>query len=237
MRRSAPVELEGERCLMRRQTEPLRAIAQRTDRAGITLALLPRLRAFQPPLPVAAWIIVGLAAPYILLNTVFPGPALTYTLGMAIALLALVVLLLAGVTPRELCLRLSLPSRQGALVLALLLVFIPGALLVGRAQPLGSLNDLVYAPASALAQELYFRAALLVALNHLSRGNIRLALALQALLFALWHIRAFEVATTAQAAAVLALTFLAGLLWGWQAQRDRTILYTFLQHTLFLIVQ
>jgi membrane protease YdiL (CAAX protease family) len=223
---------------MRRQIPAARASpASVAAWARFTASAAAHLRAFQPPLPVAAWIVVGLAAPYILINTVFPGPALTYTLGMALALLALVVLFLAGVTPRELHLRLSLPSRQGALVLALLLVFIPGALLVGRVQPLGWLKDLAYAPASALAQELYFRAALLFALNHLSRGNARLALALQALLFALWHIRAFEVATVSQALAVLALTFLAGLLWGWQAQRDRTILYTFLQHTLFLIVQ
>jgi len=181
--------------------------------------------------------VVGLAAPYILLNTLFPGPALSYILGMAIALLALATLLRAGNTPRALGLRLAAPSRQGGLVLALLLVFILGAMLAGRAQPLGWLKDLVYAPASALAQELYFRAALLTAFKQLCRGNTRLALALQAALFALWHIRAFEVATIAQALAVLALTFLAGVLWGWQAQRDRTILYTFLQHTLFLIVQ
>jgi membrane protease YdiL (CAAX protease family) len=204
------------------------------------LASLPSpaaLFGFRLPITVAAWVVVGLAAPYILLNFIFPGPVLSYTLGMALALLAFVTLLLARATPGALGLRIAAPSRQGALILALLLVFIPGALLAGRAQPLGWLNDLVYAPASALAQELYFRAALLDALKQLSRGDTRLALALQAVLFALWHIRAFEVATMAQALAVLALTFLAGVLWGWQVQRDRTILYTFLQHTLFLIVQ
>ena len=226
---------------MSRQVPAERAAPTRIRaRAWVSVSfarIAAHLRAVRLPIPIAAWIVVGLAAPYILLNTLFPGPALSYTLGMALALLALFALLLAGITPQALGLRLALPSRQGALVLALLLVFIPGALLAGRAQPLGWLDDLVYAPASALAQELYFRAALLVALRQLARGNTRLALALQAALFALWHIRAFEVATIAQALAVLALTFLAGLLWGWQAQRDRTILYTFLQHTLFLIVQ
>jgi membrane protease YdiL (CAAX protease family) len=187
--------------------------------------------------PLAAWIVIGLAIPYFALNTLFPGPLLSYTLGLALAGLAVGALLLAGLSPRELGLRLALPSRAGALVLLLMLVFIPAALLAGRAQPLGWLKDLVYAPASALAQELYFRGALLAALAHLPRSNARLALVLQALLFALWHVRAFAVATVAQALGVLVLTLLAGLLWGWQVQRDRTILWSALEHTLFLIAQ
>jgi membrane protease YdiL (CAAX protease family) len=195
------------------------------------------LRAIRLPDSLAAWIVVGLAAPYLLLNTLFPGPTLTYLLGMALALLAIGALVLAGATPHDLYLRLAPPSRQGAIILALMLVFIPGALLIGRMQPLGWLKDLVYAPASALSQELYFRAALLAALHRLCHGNTRRALLLQALLFALWHLRAFAVATVAQAIAILALTFLAGLLWGWHVRRDRTILYSALQHTLFLIVQ
>jgi hypothetical protein len=189
------------------------------------------------PVPVAAWIVVGLAAPYTLLNTLFPGPALTYALGIAIALLAVGALALAGIPPRELGMRLAPLSLRGGAVLVLMLVFIPGAALAGRIQPLDWLGDLVYAPASALAQELYFRAALLGALSRLGRGDARLAIAAQAGLFALWHLRAFAVATIPQAVGVLALSLLAGLLWGWQARRDGTILYSFLEHTLFLIVQ
>jgi hypothetical protein len=215
-----------------------RAAGRKSSHAAASIATISaHLRAVRLPASPAAWIVVGLTAPYILLNTVFPGPMLTYTLGMALALLALGALLLAGVTPRELGLHITAPSRQSAIILALMLVFIPGALLVGRVQPLGWLKDLVYAPASALAQEIYFRAALLAALTRLCRGNTRLALTLQALLFALWHLRAFTVATVAQAVAVLALTLLAGLLWGWQVQRDRTIFWSTLEHTLFLIVQ
>jgi membrane protease YdiL (CAAX protease family) len=189
------------------------------------------------PIPVAAWIVVGLAAPYTLLNTLFPGPLLTYTLGMAIALLAVGALALAGIAPRELGVRLAPLSHEGAAVLALMLLFIPGAALAGRIQPLDWLDDLVYAPTSALAQELYFRGALLAALSRLSRGDARLAITVQAGIFALWHLRAFAVATIPQAVGVLALSLLAGLLWGWQVRRDGTILYSFLEHTLFLIVQ
>lgn len=200
--------------------------------------------AFDPPrrhVSLAAWIVVGLAAPYILLNTLFPGAARTYALGMALALVAASVLMLAGVTRHELLLRFAVPSRVGARLLALLLVFIPGALFVGRGQPPDTLNDLVYAPASAIAQELYFRSALLFALTHVLRSKsmdaVRLALALQAGLFAVWHLRAFEVTTPLPALAVLLLACVAGLAWGAEAQRDRTLVWCALEHTLFLIVQ
>ncbi|HEX6817269.1 MAG TPA: CPBP family glutamic-type intramembrane protease [Ktedonobacterales bacterium] len=187
------------------------------------------------------WLVVGLGAPYTLLNTLFPGPALTYALGMILALIAVGVLILAGVTRRELFLHFTLPSPRGALLLVLLLVFIPGALLAGRGQPLDALADLIYAPASAISQELYFRSALLVAFAHLLSGRnvdaARLAPTVQAAIFALWHLRAFEVTPPLAALAVLLLAFVAGLVWGTEAQRDRTLIWCALEHTLFLIVQ
>lgn len=193
------------------------------------------------PASLAAWIVVGLAVPYTLLNTLFPGPLLTYALGLALALLALGVLIRIGIPPRDLFLRVALPSRVGAALLGLLLAFIPGALLADRVQPLAALDDLVYAPLSALSQELYFRSALLVALTYLCRGRSRagmhLALALQAGIFALWHARAFTVVALLPALGVLVLAFIAGLAWGAQVQRDRTLVWCTLEHTLFLIVQ
>lgn len=207
------------------------------NRGRIETSIASAVGSARFPVAPAAWLVIGLAVPYIVLNTVFPGPALTYTLGMALALLAVGALLLAGIAPRDLFLRVALPSRKGAALLALLLIFIPGALLAGRGQPLDALGDLVYAPVSALAQELYFRSALLVALTHICRDRARLALVLQAALFALWHIRVFEATAILPALAVLALTFGAGLAWGAQVQRDRTLVWSALEHTLFLIVQ
>jgi membrane protease YdiL (CAAX protease family) len=84
---------------------------------------------------------------------------------------------------------------------------------------------------------LYFRSALFFSLRKLCRERGWLALALQAILFGLWHARAFRVAPIAPALGVLLLTTAAGLLWGLHARRDRTVLYTAAQHTLFLIVQ
>ncbi len=186
----------------------------------------------------AVWIVIALWAPYALVNTLFPGPLLTYSLGLLIALVALGLLWSAGVSPRACFLALAPPSRQGLVLLALLSTFIPTALLLGRGQPFNWLDDLVYAPASALGQELYFRSALLVALGMVwQRGNAGLALAGQALAFALWHVRAFRVAPLAPAVGVLVVTFVAGLLWGMEVRRDRTVLYAVLQHALFLAIQ
>jgi membrane protease YdiL (CAAX protease family) len=177
-------------------------------------------------------IVIALWLPYTLLNLFFPGPALTYALGLVIALLALILLKLAhvpavGIYPQ-------IPSQGSIVALAILMLFIPFALLIGRGQPWEWLGDMVYAPASALGQELYFRSALLTALG--SRGSRR-AILLQAALFALWHARAFRVVPAWEALLVLLGTFVAGLLWGWQVRRDNTTFYAFIQHLLFLIVQ
>jgi hypothetical protein len=177
-------------------------------------------------------IVMALWLPYTLLNLFFPGPALTYTLGLGIALLALTSLKLAripaiGIYPH-------IPSRESLMMLAILSLFIPLALLIGRGQPWDWLGNMVYAPASALGQELYFRSALLTAFG--THGSRR-AILLQATLFALWHARAFRVVPAWEALLVLLGTFVAGIIWGWQVQRDNTTFYAFIQHLLFLIVQ
>ena len=184
-----------------------------------------------------AWIVIALWVPYALLNTLFPGPLLSYGLGLLIAVIALGLLWGAGVSPRACFLALAPPSRQGLALLALLSAFIPAVLLLGHGQPLSWLDNLVYAPASAVGQELFFRSALLVALGRVWPGDARLALVGQALAFALWHVRAFRVAPLAPAVGVFVVTFVTGLLWGMQVRRDRTVLYAVLQHALFLAIQ
>jgi hypothetical protein len=187
--------------------------------------------------PTAAAIVIALWVPYAALNWAYPGPAVTYAAGLCLAALALGALGLAGITPRHCCVRVAPLSRRGAAILLALSCFIPLALVAGRGQPWDWLGDLVFAPASALAQELYFRAALLYVLARLFQDRLRRAILLQAALFALWHARAFRVVAPAPALGVLALTLAAGLLWGWQVKRDATVLYAAAQHALFLIVQ
>jgi hypothetical protein len=186
---------------------------------------------------VAARLVVALWLPYTALNMLFPSPALTYSFGLVFATCALVTLRLAGFSRQELYLVTALPSRQGGALLLALMLFIPLALLAGRGQAWHPLDALVYAPLSGVAQELYFRSALLPVLLRRYPARPWLALSLQALAFALWHARAFRVAPPAQAIGALLLLCGAGLLWGWQVRRDGTVLYAAAQHTLFLIVQ
>ncbi len=186
------------------------------------------------PKVAAAWAVIALWLPYALLNSLFPGPRLTYALGLALAVLGLALLGLAGVPPRDCFVRLAPLSRQGALLLLVLMPVLPAALLAGRIQPWSPLDDLIYAPASALAQELYFRAGLLTALGVVFRGRKYIALVAQSALFGLWHFRAFMAVPLLPAVGVILATAFAGLLWGLQAQRDRTMVYAAAQHALFL---
>lgn len=184
----------------------------------------------------AAWLVVGLWLPYAALNTLFPGPAVTYALGLLGAACALVLLWRTGSGPRACFVRVAALSRSGAAILGVLSLYIPAVLLAGRGKGFDLLGDLVYAPASALGQELYFRSALLVALLRLCRSRPWLALSIDALLFGLWHVRAFRVIAWAPALGVVLATALAGLLWSLQVRRDRTMVYAFALHTLFLLV-
>ena len=187
-------------------------------------------------LRLATGAVVGLWLPYTVLNTVFPGPILTYILGMGVALASTSILGLAGMTRGDRLLRAGSVSRAGVWCTAGILGTAPAAAVAGLPHYWGWIDLLLYAPASAVAQELYFRGALLPALVRLCRPNVGRGLALQALLFALWHARLFRIAPAPVAAAAVAGTFVVGLAWRWQALRERTELYTALQHTLFLAI-
>jgi hypothetical protein len=99
------------------------------------------------------------------------------------------------------------------------------------------LPALVYAPASGVAQELYFRSALLPALERAVGNKKVLALTLHAILFTAYHFRTFQAIPTLPIAGVVFLVlFLAGCGWGWQVQRDRTVVWAMLQHSTFLVL-
>lgn len=129
------------------------------------------------PFPVAAGIVIALGAPYTVLNTLFPGPVPTYALGLAIAALGLGALWLAGMPPVACFVRVAPLSRGGAWVLIGLCLYIPAVMLAGLTQPRQWVDASVYAVASALGQELYFRGALLAVLGRLSPARPWLAVA------------------------------------------------------------
>jgi len=94
-----------------------------------------------------------------------------------------------------------------------------------------------YAPASGISQELFFRAALLPAIVVTFKKRPILALVLHSLLFGLWHIGPLFVGAPLWAVvAIKFVPFLSGIGWGWQVQRDKTVVWAMVQHTLIWIV-
>jgi membrane protease YdiL (CAAX protease family) len=87
----------------------------------------------------------------------------------------------------------------------------------------------------SIAQELFFRAALLPALLVVMRP--RRALLLHTLAFGVWHGGALLVAPGALAGAVviIVVSLGAGYAWGWQTMRDRTVLWAMAHHSLLWV--
>ena len=99
------------------------------------------------------------------------------------------------------------------------------------------LPALVYAPASGIAQELYFRASLLPALERALRGKKTTAILLHSIIFVSYHFRTFQSVQLFPIGILIAtVLFSAGCGWAWQVQRDRTVLWAIGQHCLFLML-
>lgn len=180
---------------------------------------------------------------YTVLQTAFVmgyvGEAGSALLGFAPGLLGLVVLRAVGVSRRACFLEVRKPSWPGVAVLVGIFVL---ALVVvlpfGEWQGWSWQGALIYAPASGISQELFFRAVLLPALLHLGvKGRPNVGLLLHAVLFGLWHIGPLFVGAPLWAViAVMLVPFLSGLGWGWQVMRDRTVVWAMLQHSLIWVI-
>lgn len=199
----------------------------------------------QLPLAIVAGGVLLLGILYTILYTLtLPGPWASL-LELAPGALAVLILLLGGdFRPRDLYLRFAPLSWKGIGVLAamslILLAPVLPAVQSGWWEGFIPLRILVYAPASAVAQELYFRASLLPLLRRLLSGRRWAPLALHALLFGVWHVpRAYLSAPVDPLPGTLGVAFvtlIAGLGWGWQVQHDRTLVWAVTQHTLFLMI-
>jgi membrane protease YdiL (CAAX protease family) len=148
------------------------------------------------------------------------------------------VLLAAGLSRRECFLVVERLSRRGFAVLAAVFVFALAAILPFTVWRGWSWTAaLVYAPASGVSQELFFRAALLPAMQVALRRRPGLALIVHSALFGLWHIGPLFLGAPPWAvAAVMLVPFLSGIGWGWQVRRDRTVLWAMVQHSLIWVV-
>lgn len=172
---------------------------------------------------------------YSLLNFFFPGPILTYALGGLIALISLVLVNQSGIRLINFFQMTSL-SKKGLILLLIPLAYIPIAFLLGRIQPILP-SDIWFGLASGISQEIFFRYSLITILSKFFPKNFSFVIFIQALLFGLWHSRAFITVSFWPALTVVIGSTLVGILWGTQSRKDKTIFYTALEHSLFLIIQ
>ena len=193
-----------------------------------------------PQLCTAAGIVIALWGAYTVVYTSPLDDGLGAILELIPGVLGIVILLAAGLRPQDLYLRVGPVSGRGLAVLAVVVLLLIPPLLSGQWVGFRLLPVLVYAPASGVAQELFFRAALLPALVKVLGRRPGLAITLHALLFAVWHVplslMTAPVAPVPATIAITLVTFLAGMGWGWQVHRDRTLIWALGQHIFFLMM-
>ena len=159
-------------------------------------------------------------------------------LGFLPGVIGVTVLLLSGMTREECFLVFRSISKAGFVVLVLVFVFALSSILpvmewVGWSWKAA----LILAPASGIAQELFFRSTLLPTLRRVFIRRPGLALVLHAVLFGLWHIGPLFVGAPVWAViAVMAVPFLSGIGWGWQVVHDRTVIWAMIQHSLIWVI-
>jgi len=168
----------------------------------------------------------------------FVGENRNTILGFIPGVVGVGVLLAAGLSRQDCFLVVRPLSWKGFGVLLAVFVFALAAILpfsVWRGWRWKA--ALIHAPASGISQELFFRAALLPAMQLIVKQRKGLGLLLHALLFGLWHIGPLFVGAPIWAViAVMMVPFLSGIGWGWQVQRDRTVLWAMVQHSLIWVI-
>jgi membrane protease YdiL (CAAX protease family) len=159
-------------------------------------------------------------------------------LGFLPGILAVTALLLFGMTREDCFLVFHSISKAGFVVLAFVFVFALSTMLpVMVWKGWNWKAALILAPAAGIAQELFFRSALLPTLRNVFNRRPRLALVIHSVLFGLWHIGPLFVGAPIWAVfAVMAVPFLSGIGWGWQVVHDRTVIWAMIQHSLIWVI-
>jgi len=153
-------------------------------------------------------------------------------------ILAVGTLVVAGFQRETYYLRIAPISKAGAALLAVSIIFLPIVWLSGRWTGWNWAAALIFAPASAIAQELFFRSGLLPILIATVKKRPFYAILIQSMLFSVWHIPKAYIggAPVIGVIAVVVVTFLCGLLWSSQVQRDGTVIWMMVYHTLLLMI-
>ncbi len=191
---------------------------------------------------IAVGIVMLLWAGYTVIQTLFVMGYFNETwsaiLGFVPGILGVAALLTAGASRQACYLTVKPLSWKGFGVLAAIFVFGLAAILPFSVWHGWSWEAaLIYAPASGISQELFFRASLLPAMQMVLKKRKRLGLVLHAALFGLWHIGPLFVGAPLWAVvAVMLVPFLSGIGWGWQVQHDRTVVWTMVQHSLIWVI-
>jgi hypothetical protein len=186
--------------------------------------------------PIAITLLMGIL--YTLLDNIQPAEPWLSLLAFFPGVVSFITLRLGGASPLVLRLRIDKLSFAGLLTLgATSILLLP--ILTSSTSWIGWhwLPALVYAPASGIAQELYFRAALLPGLEQVFDNRKTTALIIHSALFVGFHYRTFQaIPSLPMGLVIAAVLFFAGCGWGWQVQRDRTVFWASLHHSIFLVL-
>jgi len=183
-------------------------------------------------------IILFLWVVYTVVYSLHPGDPLAAVLEIIPGILAVCTLVAAGFQREAYYLRITSISKPGATLLAASIIFMPAVWLTGRWTGWNWVAALIFAPASAIAQELFFRSGLLPILIATVKRSPFYAILIQSMLFAVWHIPNAYMggAPVVGVIAVVVVTFLCGLLWSSQVQRDGTVIWVMMYHSVLLMV-
>ena len=152
-------------------------------------------------------------------------------------IIGIIVLLLGGFTPRELFLYKARLSLKGALLLFIFFLVLIPILVTGEWVGFDPIDMFLIATLGGITQELFFRNTLLPYCMRVLKGRRFIALVIHAILFSLWHLPLILIeAPVAGVIGVTIVTFIGGLVWGGQVQRDRTVYWAMGQHIIYLML-
>ena len=186
----------------------------------------------------ARLIILFLWAIYTALQILFLDQPIVDLIGFLSGIVAILVLLTSGFSLANCYLRWASISKKGLyLYIAILTFWVVIVLPTGGNPHWDWQSVFIFAPATSVAQEIFFRSALLPILIVTFKGNFRHALLLHSILFGIWHMGVFTTdAPIGAAFFVVLVPTLISLAWGWQVHRDGTVVWAILHHTILQII-